>query len=167
MNRNNPFIHFVIIIIFIILQSTLFTRIGYLPAYPDFAFVILIFSSISLGSTKAQTVGFISGMVLDFLSFSPLGFFALIYALTGYILGKTKGKFFIDPVLVPIIITILCCFFRTVLAAFLGSIFMDESSFFTNRFLIETGMNLVAAPILIALMKLFKILSFIEQDHKL
>ena len=167
MRRNNPYIHFVLIIIFIILQSALFTKIGFLPAYPDFAFVVLIFSSISLGSAKASTIGFISGMVLDFLSFSPLGFFALIYALVGYILGKTKGKFFIDPVLVPIIITIICCLVRSLLAAFLGNIFMDGGNFLSNKFLIETGFNLVTAPIVIAFMKLFKILSFIEQDHKL
>ena len=165
MNRNNPFIHIAIIITFIILQSVLFTKIEVLPAFPDIAFIVFIFSSISLGSAKAQTIGFLSGLVLDFLSFAPLGFFSLIYAIIGFLLGKMKGKYFIDPVLIPIILTIICCSLRSFMAALIAGLFInDEISFFSLKFLIEIGMNLVLAPIIIALLKLFKSISFIEKE---
>lgn len=167
MKKNNPVIHFILIITFILLQSTVLGKIKFLPYFPDLAFVILVFSSISLGSARAQTIGFFSGLVLDVLSNSSFGFFALIYTLTGFILGKMKGKFFIDPVLVPILITLVCCVFRALSASIIASVFLQDARFFSNAFLIESGLDLVAAPIVIALMKLFRVLTFLDQDHSL
>ena len=167
MRKNNPFIHFALIVAFILLQSTWLGKISFLKVFPDLAFVVLIFSSISLGSAAAQTIGFASGLILDLLSGGAFGFFGLLYTLTGFILGKMKGKFFIDPVLVPILLTLICCVFRALSASFLGGIFLKDVHFFTMNFLYETGMNLVVAPIIIALMKLFRVLTFLEQDHKI
>lgn len=144
-----------IIILMIFVDTTLFRNLNFAGAKPDFPMVLLVFMAHALGSRKAVTVGFIAGLTVDILTLAPLGFFALIYAVVGYLYGKTKGNVFLDPLFFPLVLLLVASFIKIVLSAVLTSIFMPEKadSVFASYVFIESGMNMIVAPFFLGLLK--------------
>ena len=112
-----------IMILFVFLQSTVLKGI-FFGITPDIALLVLISCSQSSGSFKAQTSGFITGLFEDIISLSPLGFHSLIKTLVGSLFGLTKGKIFIDSILLQIVFSILATIFKYILIFILGVLFL-------------------------------------------
>jgi rod shape-determining protein MreD len=127
---------------------------------PDIALVLLIFFANREGSMHGQTGGFISGLVQDFLSTAPLGFYAFIRTLTGFLFGITKGKLFVDPLMFPIVLVVLATLLKALASMFLSLLFLPDATaaaIFSSKLWIEIGLNAVLAPFLFGILKLFKI----------
>ena len=146
----------ILISAFAVLQSVFFRHGLIAGVTPDFALIILIFSANQHGSLKAQSTGFISGIIQDLLSVTPLGFHAFTRTVIGSLYGIFKGKLFIDPILVPMILAAVGTLLKAIFGFLLLSIFDQEytSVVFTAGLGVEIGLNTLAAPFLFALLKL-------------
>ena len=150
----------VFILVAALLQSTVFSRLAvYIYAVPDIALCILVYSAYVNGTMTGQITGFFSGVILDFLSAAPLGLNSLIRTLIGGLTGFMKGTFYLDLVFLPMAL----CAGATVLKAIsyyllhlLFPGFIPFYSFFNPVFWVELGMNIILAPFLFALLKLFR-----------
>ena len=149
------YVHIAIMAGLIVLQTVVFPNGLIGGAMPDLALIVLCFSSNHHGSFKGQLSGFVSGLVLDFLSLAPLGFHAFIRTVIGMLYGLFRGKVFIDPILVPVVLVILATFLKALIAFLISSVFAPElaAAVFSRQLGIEIGLNALVSPFLFALLK--------------
>ena len=149
----------VFILIAGLLQSTLLGQLTFLYAIPDLTLGILVYIAYVNGTMCGQVTGFFSGLMLDFISAAPLGYNALTRTLIGALTGLMKGKFFLDMVFLPMSLcagaTIVKALSRNLLQLLLGQA-VPAYDFTLPFFWIELGLNVITAPLLFALLKLFK-----------
>jgi len=145
----------------VVLQSTLLHWVAVRGVIPDMGLIVLVFIAVRRGSMTAQLSGFVSGVVEDVLSLSPLGFHAFVRTVVGFLYGLTQGGIFIDPILMPVILTIIATIFKALISSLLVvflSIPAAGFAVFTGPLWIELGYNAVLAPFLFAALGLFKAL---------
>ncbi len=143
----------------VVLQSTLLHWIAVRGVIPDLGLIVLVFVAIRRGSMTAQLSGFVSGVVEDVLSLSPLGFHAFIRTVVGFLYGLTEGGIFVDPILMPVILIIIATIFKALISSLLVvflSIPAAGFGVFTGPLWIELGYNAVLAPFLFAALGLLK-----------
>ena len=142
-----------------ILQSTLKGMIPIMNVLPDLALCIVVFSAYVNGTMTGQVSGFFSGLLIDFLSGSPLGMNSLVRTLIGALTGIFKGAFFLDLILMPIILCAAATMLKALIVLILHLI-MGPSvyaySLTTSTLWIELGLNCFFAPLLFLLLKHFK-----------
>ena len=167
-NRRTFLFHTLLLLAVVLIQTTLLKRVRIGGVVPDIVFVLLIFSSVYQGSLKAQGTGFLTGLLQDILSLAPLGFNSFIYTLTAFISGAFKGTIFFDPVLMPILFTGIGTVFKNFLSYLLKIVFIEgrQTALFTRELWIEVGLNVVLAPIIFGLLKLFKIVRMNERESE-
>jgi len=139
-----------------ILQSGIISQITFLKVIPDLALCILVFSAYVNGTMPGQISGFMSGLLLDFLSASPLGLNCLVRTLIGALAGVFKGTFFLDIFLMPVILCAVATLIKAVLFFFLHLIFgshIPVYSFSSSTLWIELGLNCISAPLLFFLLR--------------
>jgi len=145
-----------------VLQSTLISRIALFNVVPDLALCILVYSAYVNGTMTGQVSGFLSGLLLDFLSAAPLGLNCFVRTLIGAVTGIFKGSFFLDIIFMPVILCALSTLLKAGLLFLLNLIMgtvVPSYSFFSVVLWIELGMNCISAPLLFFLLKRFKYLS--------
>ncbi len=159
MIKRNGLIGILVIFITIILQSTILVNVAINGIKPDFVLIMVILFANYSGAIKGQVLGFSAGLVIDFLSLSPLGFNAVINTILGYLGGSTSGKIFFDPIVVPIVFIFIGTLVKAVLSFFLFLFFFTEKvdSIFTTSLLIEIGLNIVITPFIYLLFKLIRV----------
>jgi rod shape-determining protein MreD len=142
-----------------ILQSTLLSRLAIYHAVPDLALGILVFSAYVNGTMTGQLTGFFSGLLLDFLSAAPLGLNAFIRTLMGAGLGLMKGTFFLDAFFLPMGLCAGATILKALLLFLLHLLFADAIpaySLLTPTLWVELLLNILSAPFLFGLLKLFR-----------
>ena len=152
---NSIVVHTSIMTGLIVIQTVLFPSGLIRGAVPDLALILLCFSANHHGSYRGQLSGFVSGLVLDGLSVAPLGFHSLIRTTIGFLYGLFRGKIFVDPILVPVIIVTIATLMKAFGAYLLASIFAPDiaGTIFTGRFGVELLMNAVVSPFAYGLLK--------------
>jgi rod shape-determining protein MreD len=166
MKISGVMIHTILIGSLAALQSVVFRHGIVAGVTPDFALIVLIFTANQFGSLKSQTAGFASGLIQDFLSITPLGFHAFSRALLGYLYGLFRGKLFIDPILVPVLLAA----FGTLLKAVFGYVLLaafspaHASVVFSMQLAIEIGLNALVAPFLYGLLKVVGIVKMSREE---
>jgi len=153
----------IVMLLFVLLQSTLLKKLPSNYIYPDIALIILIFFSNSRGVLEGQISGFIVGFAEDLLSLSPLGFNSFIKTVVGFIFGNTKGKIFLDPIFFPMLMVLIATLMKGFTAAIISSVFLSPEispDIFSLRFAIELIENCICAPFVFAFMKLVKFYTF-------
>jgi rod shape-determining protein MreD len=152
-----------------ILQSTLISYIAIGGVKPDLSLIILVFISVRTGSLIGQFSGFTSGLIEDFISLPPLGFFSLIRTIIGFLYGLIRRSFYIDPLFVPILFVIVASLIKGILIWLVALIFSVSSAdiaFFGAKFWIEIGYNALLAPFIFALLNLIKIFKIQERGER-
>jgi len=142
-----------------LLQSTLLVRVAVFHAVPDITLGILVYTAYINGTMTGQTIGFFSGFMLDFLSSAPLGYNALVRTLIGALTGLMKGTFFLDVFFLPMSLCAGATIFKALCGNLLHLVFpgsIPAYDFFLPMFWVELGFNIILAPLLFLLLKLFK-----------
>ncbi len=158
----------ILIAVFVILQSTILRGVRIFGVMPDLAFVIFLLTSPRQGSFRSEITGFSTGLIEDFLSSGPLGFNAFIGAVFGWAIGSFKGRLFLDPIFLPILLAVVGTFLKYFLSFLLMIIFVSKASaaaVWSSHAWIELGLNGFFAPFVFALLKLFKFVRVIERDE--
>ena len=142
-----------------LIQSTLLSRLAILNAVPDLALGVVVYTAYVNGVMTGQTLGFASGILLDFVSAAPLGFNALIRTLVGASAGLLKGTFFLDVAVLPMVLCALATLLKALLAWLVSLLFAGATPHYAlaaPTLWIELAYNTVTAPALFALLNLFK-----------
>ena len=144
-----------------LLSSTLLSWVAIAGVKPDLALVIVALMAMRRGSMPGQIAGFASGLLADTISVAPLGLTAMTRTVVGYVVGRMEGVISVDWLLVPAAVSIAATVLKALTLAGLGlavpwisSRYAIGPSSFLTSFLIETGMNAVAAPALYVLVSL-------------
>lgn len=152
----------------VLVQSTLLRHIALAGIKPDLALIVLVFAAVRRGSMTAQVGGFLSGLLEDVLSLAPLGFNALLRTMMGFFYGLTAGSIFVDPVLMPVLLTLIATILKGLGSSLLVVIFgIPAAGFqvFTGPLWIEVGYNAVLAPFLFLPLRLLRVLAPREKDR--
>ncbi|MBN2625910.1 MAG: rod shape-determining protein MreD [Spirochaetales bacterium] len=134
----------------VLLQSTVLHYIAVYSVIPDMVMIFLLFLSLKEGSRKGELIGFSSGILIDFLSLSPLGFHALIYLLIGFISGLPNKNVSTDSLLTQILFVTLSMIIKYILSALLIVVFSIETtsiSLLGHNFLLELVYTLLLVPL--------------------
>jgi rod shape-determining protein MreD len=148
-----------ILAVAVLLQSTLLTRISIQGVKPDLALIVLVFLALRRGSMTGQVTGFLSGLAVDALSLSPLGFQAFIRTVLGFLYGRFHGTIFLDPVLMPMAAVMVATVLKALLSGLLMLLFTAEGGGFGpfgGRLWIEVGYNALAAPFVFVVLNRLK-----------
>ena len=142
-----------------ILQSTLIGMLPFLKVIPDLALCIVVFSAYVNGTMTGQVSGFISGLLIDFLSAAPLGMNCLVRTLIGALAGIFKGAFFLDIFLMPVLLCAIATLFKALIIFVLHLIMgplVPSYSLTSSLLWIELGFNCALAPLLFLALKHFR-----------
>jgi rod shape-determining protein MreD len=141
-----------------VLQSTLLSHLAFYRAVPDLALGIIVYSAYVNGVMAGQLSGFCYGIVFDFISAAPFGLNAFVRTIIGALAGLMKGTFFLDILLIPM----LLCASATLLKALLlfGLSLLMSGSVLSYPLAApvlwaEMALNTVTAPFLFAFLKQF------------
>lgn len=118
---------------------------------PDIAFVLFFFFAINNGPFWGTITGFVAGILIHafMLPDSVLGLYSFFYVIIGYIAGNLRGRFIVDPLLLPLLYLLCAYLFRASLL-FLFSLLPDMPiSFYKGTvFFIQAGMTLLFTPLI-------------------
>ncbi|MCL1991953.1 MAG: rod shape-determining protein MreD [Spirochaetes bacterium] len=149
-----------------ILQSTVFSHVAFFSAVPDLALGVLVYTAYVNGPVPGQLTGFFSGLLLDFLSAAPLGLNCLVRTVLGAAAGMMKGAFFLDFLVLPMILMASATVVKALAYFILHLIFapaVPTYSLTSPVLWAELALNTLSAPVLFALLRRVKPLSAVKE----
>ena len=96
-----------IIILNFILQATVFSYIEIFQVAPNTALLIVVSYAMLRGDVPGALMGFLAGILIDIMFGSVIGFYALLYAVMGFLCGKPFKDFVRENYLLPIVLSIV------------------------------------------------------------
>ena len=158
---------FLILLCSVIVETSILSNISFLPAVPDLVLICVLYFSFLNGKNYGQVSGFLSGLLLDFLSGSPLGFNCLYRTVIGYLSGVFRRTInssgFIVPSLIGLLATILKVFLIWLISLFFKSI--KIYNIFTFSFLFELVMNVLLTPLMFKFLNSFRRILNIHEEE--
>jgi rod shape-determining protein MreD len=114
----------VVLITALLLQSTLFAHLSLLGVRPELVYLVTILFALIEGPNEGAIVGFVGGLLQDFLLNEPKGITALTLTVVGYVVGLSR-QFVVSPS--PLLPTVMVAIgtagglaFHTVVSYLLG-----------------------------------------------
>ena len=139
----------VVALFLVLIQTALFSHIPFFHITADLLLIFITFVAINNGSRFAMILGFVSGLLLDFMSISPFGLSSFVLTFIAFFLGKLYGHYnlthFIFPFILAIVSTMIK-FLLILLLHFLFSATIKTYSIYDSVFLIELFLNIFFAP---------------------
>lgn len=100
------FIMTVLVLIFYLLQCTLFKTWSLASVSPNLLLILTFTTGFMGGKKNGMYVGFISGMILDLFYGDVIGFNTLILLYIGYVNGLFNKMFYDEEITLPIILLV-------------------------------------------------------------
>ncbi|NLC93880.1 MAG: rod shape-determining protein MreD [Treponema sp.] len=156
----------------VIIESSILSNIYFLQVVPDIVLICSIYFSLLNGKTYGETTGFISGLLLDFISGVPFGFNCLFRTIIGYISGLFSKTIIISGIFIPMIsigiATILKYFLIILISVFYPTVITHVTSIISYKFLFELIANIILAPFIFKLLSFYnKTLSIVDEKDQI
>ncbi len=150
-------------------ETAILSNLTFLPASPDFLLIIILYISLNNGPLLGETTGFCSGLMLDFLTGSPVGFNTLLRTVIGFVSGLfhnilNTSSFFLQ------LLYGFCATLVKALLIFLLSIFfkgVQPYPFFSFIFLTELILNSIFTPLMFMFLNLFSDFLLIKPEKNI
>jgi len=149
---------FVIVALALVVQShTSLDVIRIFGVKPDILFIIVVYFAYTFGAFYGQGVAFVSGLIRDAVSNSPLGFLTLPSVLIAFVVGMFGRELLKNNLLTISLMIFAASFVKGIVTYFLSVIFLSASAFsIISVVLPESIYNAALSPaIFILLNKLF------------
>lgn len=91
----------------LVLQVMIAPHIAVFGISPNFLLLVVITLAFVEGTSEGATAGFVAGLLLDLLSTGPIGAWALVMSVTGYISGSLKENLFAEGWLAPVTVGVV------------------------------------------------------------
>jgi rod shape-determining protein MreD len=124
---------------------------------PDILFIIVVYFAYAFGAFYGQMVAFVSGLIRDSISGSPLGFLTLPSVFIAFIIGMFGKEILKDNLLNVALMIFAASFVKGIISFLLSIIFLSADVFsIVSIVLPESLYNAIIAPaIFILFNKLF------------
>ncbi|MGP1440251.1 MAG: rod shape-determining protein MreD [Treponema sp.] len=139
----------IVALFLILIQTALFSHIPFFLITADLLLIFITFVAINNGSRLAMILGFVSGLLLDFMSIAPFGLSSFILTFIAFFLGKLHGHYNLTHFIFPFILAIIATFAKFLLLLLLHFLFATSIrtySIYDSVFLIELCLNVLFAP---------------------
>lgn len=151
---------FSILILFVavLVETAVLSNIAILPAIPDLVMICSLYFAMHNGCVQGQTMGFIGGIFIDFLSGGPFGFNCLIRTIMGYISGLFKKMLNLKSVFVLFLIGLFSTLVKAALIYVASLLFPNmvlTYNVFSQVFLFELIFNSVLTPLVFKFLDCF------------
>ncbi|NLY48805.1 MAG: rod shape-determining protein MreD [Clostridiales bacterium] len=103
-------IYFVEVIVFYVLQSSLYRFFNLAGAMPNLLIILVVSSAYMRGWITGMTLGFFSGLLVDILFGNIIGVYAMIMMLIGYLTGFANRIYSKDDFTLPLVFTAVADF---------------------------------------------------------
>lgn len=155
-----PIVISLIVILNLILQSTVFQLIKIYGVVPNTALILVISLAIFHGKNKGATIGFLIGILHDIVFGRIIGLNALVFMVTGYLVGLMDQKVFKDNLFIPLILTAVATVFHETVNLLLLFMFGHKIDIFNvvkKMLIVAVIYNSILSPIIyFYVSKLFK-----------
>jgi rod shape-determining protein MreD len=142
-----------VLLVAVILQTSLFTRIRPFDVAPALTALVVVGFARHFPAETAMLLGFGAGLLQDLLAVSPLGLWALVMATVAYATVRFRGRLEEDfGLMTPFVFAVT--FGGLLLFAVLGTIFGEKTladSGIVKKMVLPSLYNLLAAPAVIPL----------------
>lgn len=91
----------------LVLQVAFAPHMAIASVVPNFLVLVVITLSFVEGPSSGAVAGFVAGLLLDLLSSSPIGAWALVLSVTGYAAGMLQENLFAEGWLAPVTVAII------------------------------------------------------------
>lgn len=143
-----------------IIETSILSNISFLYVVPDLVLICSIYFSVLNGKFVGETTGFISGLILDFMTGLPFGFNCLFRTIIGYCFGIFTETLifsgFVMPMLCVAIGTFSKYLFTFLISIFFPNIHVLAASIISKEFLFEIILNVILSPIIFKFLGVFK-----------
>lgn len=154
------FISILILFSFTIIESSILSNINFLIVVPDLLMICCIYFSLLNGKLYGETTGFFSGLFLDFITGTPLGFNTIYRTILGYLFGFFSKSVIISGIIMPVLSVGIGTLLKRLLIILLSILYpklnLSIYGFVSNEFLFEFISNIVMAPVIFKFLSLFK-----------
>lgn len=163
----NFFVSVLILLFTVIFESAILSNLLFLPAVPDLLLIVSLYLSVHNGKVFGVSSGFVSGLLLDFLSVSPFGLNCLLRTIIGYVTGIFNKSLNMSGVFLPVLIGFLATMLK-VLMVFVISVFFPGSvvpySLLSRAFLFELCANSILTPLVFRYLRLFDAMILLDTE---
>lgn len=147
------------LILFVLVESALLSNISFLPAFPDFMMICVLYFSVRNGKIAGQTMGFASGLLLDFFGSAPFGMSCIVRTLMGYLGGIFHNLMNYKSPLVSIVAGFSATIVKAVLIYGISLLFprhVNSYHIFSSVFALELVLNTIFTPIMFKFLDAFE-----------
>jgi rod shape-determining protein MreD len=85
-----------------IVQVALAPHLAIGPVVPNFLLLVVVTLALTQGPNAGCAVGFFAGLLLDLLGAGPIGLWALVFCVVGYLAGMLEANLFAQGWLMPV-----------------------------------------------------------------
>lgn len=150
-----------IIICLAMIEAAILSNISLLPAVPDLVLIASIYIAMLNGKSSGVITGFISGLILDWMTGAPFGYNCLLRTVICYCAGFFHGTLNFKGFFIPLLIG-LCSTFAKVFVTWLMTLFYPATvmsyTLLSMSFFTELLLNAFLCPLV------FKILSSFDRQ---
>ena len=152
----------VIVIVAYLLQCTVFTSLEIAGIKPNLMLIVTASFGFMRGPREGMFVGFASGLLIDIQYGDMIGFYALIYLITGYVNGLFEQIYFDEDIKLPLFLIAVSDLVYGLAVYFLTFLLRSDFDFlyYLNRIIVPEAIYTIAVTLII-----YPLLLFI--NHKL
>ncbi len=147
-----------ILFILAMFETTILSNFSFLPAVPDLVLLASIYIVMMNGKTAGVILGFVSGLILDFITGCPFGYNCLLRTIICYFAGFFNKNLNFKGIFIPFLIG-LCGTFSKVFITWLISLFYPNTvitySVISISFFTELLLNSLLAPVIFKIVGCF------------
>lgn len=156
-----------IILCTVLVEFAILSNITILPAVPDIVLLVLLYFSVLNGKVFGESMGFFSGMFIDFLSGAPFGFNCLFRTVIGYIAGFLNQNInytgFVIPALIGLLGTITKAFLIWLTSLFYTKIIPYD--IISTSFIFELIINTLLSPVIFKFLSHFNKIICVSKEE--
>ena len=156
-----------IILCTVLVEFAILSNITILPAVPDIVLLVLLYFSVLNGKVFVVSLGFFSGMFIDFLSGAPFGFNCLFRTVIGYIAGFLNQNInytgFIIPALIGLLGTLTKAFLIWITSLFYTKIIPYD--IISTSFIFELIINTLLSPVIFKFLSHFNKIICVSKEE--
>ncbi|MDY4675336.1 MAG: rod shape-determining protein MreD [Treponema sp.] len=163
-----PLVIFVILLVCTLLETALLSNVVFLPVVPDLLLLVVLYISVQNGPLTGEATGFVSGLLLDFLTAAPLGLNCLLRTLFGFFAGLFHDVLNISKIMIPAMLALIATIAKAIIIGFISFFFPNgviTYDLFSASFGMELLFNVILAPLVFAFLSLFS--SFLISDKEI
>lgn len=152
----------VIVVVAYLLQCTVFTSLEIAGIKPNLMLIVTASFGFMRGPREGMFVGFASGLLIDIQYGDMIGFYALIYLITGYVNGLFEQIYFDEDIKLPLFLIAASDLVYGLAVYFLTFLLRSDFDFlyYLNKIIVPEAIYTIAVTLII-----YPLLLFI--NHKL